>query len=420
MKTNLLSKLCIGALLIGQAVIAQSWKWAPLTSGTSNNLNGVQFLDANNGYACGDNGTVLKTTDGGATWNAVNISTSYPVRQVSFTSTTQGWAAVGDPNNYTTSGALYVTADGGTTWTPVTWPGSSYANLSVQFFSATSGYLGSTHYTAGTGTDTYYTSNGGTTWASNPSNIDWNWIYDMSFLNATTGWSVGDNVTNGSIFYTNNGGTTWTSQNSTTTFYYGIDFKSANVGYVVGASGTILATTNGGINWNAQTSGTAKQLNGVSFASTTTGWAAGDTGIIVMTSNGGTAWGNETSGTSQNINAITCLDSNTAWAVGNGGVILKREFTTGINEVNKASAIHIYPNPSTGIFTLEMNSENRKVKGEVEVYNMLGEKVYSHSFISHTSSFKMDVSNLPSGTYLVKVSDNSDNRAVQTRLIVIR
>lgn len=39
--------------------------WSLLTSGTTNSLSSVYFTDANTGYAVGENGTILKTTNGG-------------------------------------------------------------------------------------------------------------------------------------------------------------------------------------------------------------------------------------------------------------------------------------------------------------------------------------------------------------------
>jgi hypothetical protein len=39
--------------------------WAVQTSGTTNDLHGVSFTDANNGTVVGDDGTILRTTNGG-------------------------------------------------------------------------------------------------------------------------------------------------------------------------------------------------------------------------------------------------------------------------------------------------------------------------------------------------------------------
>jgi photosystem II stability/assembly factor-like uncharacterized protein len=40
--------------------------WTSQASGTNNPLFGVAFTDANTGTAVGDGGTILRTTDGGA------------------------------------------------------------------------------------------------------------------------------------------------------------------------------------------------------------------------------------------------------------------------------------------------------------------------------------------------------------------
>ena len=61
----------IGCFLILQTaslpVSAQS-VWRRQESGTPMNLFTVQFVDALHGFAGGDGGTVLRSDDGGATW----------------------------------------------------------------------------------------------------------------------------------------------------------------------------------------------------------------------------------------------------------------------------------------------------------------------------------------------------------------
>ena len=96
MKTKLLLTAITLFFLVPSTTFSQTW--VQQTSGVTENLLAVQFLDANNGYACGDAGKVVKTTNGGSTWTQVNIGTSFPVNDISFTSATEGWAAVGDPS----------------------------------------------------------------------------------------------------------------------------------------------------------------------------------------------------------------------------------------------------------------------------------------------------------------------------------
>jgi len=67
--------------------------WNVMTSGTTNNLNAVYFLDTNNGYAVGDSGTILQTTNGGTTWTAVaSGTTAQNLNGVHFKDTNNGWA----------------------------------------------------------------------------------------------------------------------------------------------------------------------------------------------------------------------------------------------------------------------------------------------------------------------------------------
>src|SRR5438094_8069889 len=58
--------------------------WAPLASGTSTTLHGIYFLDPNEGVAVGDNAKILRTTDGGAAWQSITSGVEDSLRSVSF------------------------------------------------------------------------------------------------------------------------------------------------------------------------------------------------------------------------------------------------------------------------------------------------------------------------------------------------
>jgi photosystem II stability/assembly factor-like uncharacterized protein len=198
--------------------------WAAQTSGTPEHLRGMHFTDANNGWAVGDSGTIVHTSDGGANW-AVQISgTPENLFGVRFTDADNGWA-VGD------AGTIITTSNGGATWTP-----------------QSSGTPGS-H------------------------------LRGVHFTDAGTGWAVGGL---GTILTTSDGGANWAAQTSgTTEVLLGMHFTDANNGWAVGNSGTIVHTSNGGATWAAQTSGTAQLLSGVHFTDANTGWAVGNSGTIL-------------------------------------------------------------------------------------------------------------------------------------------
>ena len=121
-----------------------------------------------------------------------------------------------------------------------------------------------------------------------PDQRDGEALFSVSFVDAQTGWAVGDD---GTILATANGGATWTPQTSgTEAALLSVSFVDAQTGWAVGFDGTILATANGGATWTPQTSGTEADLLSVSFVDAQTGWAVGADGTILATANGGATW----------------------------------------------------------------------------------------------------------------------------------
>lgn len=84
-------------------------------------LNAIQFIDAENGYAVGNTGTVIRTTDGGANWADVD-DPSGAQNIVSLAVFTPFRALVGTAND-----KLYHTRNAGEDWESKTYPGQSTA-----------------------------------------------------------------------------------------------------------------------------------------------------------------------------------------------------------------------------------------------------------------------------------------------------
>ena len=84
--------------------------WAPQTSGVKSDLLSVVFISTSNGWAVGTGGVILHTTDGGTTWTPQKSNTKHTLEGIAFGDTTHGYA-VGD------DGVIVATSDGGTTWT---------------------------------------------------------------------------------------------------------------------------------------------------------------------------------------------------------------------------------------------------------------------------------------------------------------
>ena len=77
-----------------------------MVSGSMSRLNSVFFIDANNGYIAGDNGTILNTNDGGINWSGLVSGTISDLHSICFPSLDTGYV-VGD------NGTILKTTNGG-------------------------------------------------------------------------------------------------------------------------------------------------------------------------------------------------------------------------------------------------------------------------------------------------------------------
>src|SRR5712664_2183215 len=103
--------LFFGITAVPSLALAQSgWFWQnPFPTG--NWLHGVATPDPNTAIAIGGLGTIVHTTDGGATWTLQDAGGTARLWGVFFLDADTGWV-VGE------SGTIFHTTDGGATWTP--------------------------------------------------------------------------------------------------------------------------------------------------------------------------------------------------------------------------------------------------------------------------------------------------------------
>jgi photosystem II stability/assembly factor-like uncharacterized protein len=280
------------------------WHWQnPLPQG--DNIEDVYFANQSTGWLVGAGGMILKTENGGVSWQKKTTGTTTWLYGVYFPDAQIGWA-VGE------YGKIIKTTNGGNSWITQNSIGGTFYD--VYFVDTQTGWV------VGENGTILKTTNGGSNWQSQTSGTTV-YLNAVTFHSAQIGWVIGGN---GTILKTTNGGTTWTPQNSTTTeFLLGIDFINEQTGWVVGNSGKILQTTNGGASWQSQTSGTILQLRDVQFINNQLGWAVGGGGGTVLhTNNGGTSWTIQSSNTDKLLHALHFTDAQTGWAFGWGGTII--------------------------------------------------------------------------------------------------
>jgi hypothetical protein len=89
-------------------------------------------------------------------------------------------------------------------------------------------------------------------------------------------------------------------------------------------------------------------------------------------------------------------------------------FATGIIESNLENNISIYPNPTSGRFTLQANSYQLIVNSQIEIYNVLGECIYRQ--ISTSANQQINLSASPDGIYFMKIKNE---QGVITKKIIL-
>lgn len=179
--------------------------------------NDVVFVDAENGWAVGSGGRIVHTFDGGATWYKQRSGTTADLSQVRFVDPRHGWAigVVPDPNGSSTPSGSRVlrTTDGGDTWDEVPGIPPSWIPRSVAFTSATDGWMDgaddSSYQNA-----MYRSSDGGQTWSvyTFPNDEMPTALGQIVFKDAQTGWCVNGSAANTGVDCTTDGGQSWTSR----------------------------------------------------------------------------------------------------------------------------------------------------------------------------------------------------------------
>jgi photosystem II stability/assembly factor-like uncharacterized protein len=255
------------------------------------------------GYAVGEGGAILRTTDSGEHWTTLSSGVSVPLYSISLLDTNHG-TTVG------AAGTILQTSDGGISWKRQLSP--SVADLhGVALLDNYKGFI------AGSGGTMLNTTNGGRAdtffveirpgWHKDSTDTQ-NDLHDVAFPDDNVGFAVGRA---GTIVRSLDGGVRWNSLASgTINDLYGVYFFDANVGLAVGRNGTIVRTSDRGASWSQQIVGTTEDLYGVSFSDAESGVVVGTNGTIFRTTDGGYTWFSQPSGTTTTLRGVVVTDEN--------------------------------------------------------------------------------------------------------------
>ena len=232
-------------------------------------------VDSNIVYCIGFYKTILKSTNGGNNWQIIvngpfGQGDSY--QACFFLNVNTGWIAGPDQK-------MIKTTNGGISFDSIHLPSIGF-NHDIFFRNSMEGlYCGEI---GGIRKST----NGGITWDSVKIPVGYLQYYfrNLSFVNNLTGWTV---TSNQKIFKTTDFGSNWDSLSYVPNGSYGIHyikFSSANTGYSCGEGFSVFKSTNGGLNWIAQNGNGGHYLY---FLNDSVGWKIANLGYIHHTTNGG-------------------------------------------------------------------------------------------------------------------------------------
>ena len=304
--------------------------WETLKSGTENNLNSVYFINNDIGYAVGDEGIIIKSIDGGVTWDVLNSGTTDPLGYVQFTDENTGFAVT----TYEGDGKILKTIDGGKSWniilkdvSPSRFSSGCFIDNKNGFIVGRDGIIKKTTDGGGNWTDNenitlekieinFTSPHGEVQWKAfkTSSDIGFSSVY---FLDANLGYAVGGSIEGSAgmpvdsyctILKTTDGGTSWIELKS------GIQeplnsvyFVDENNGYAIGGNGSVIKTSDGGMTWSALKSGKDIEFTSTFFTNTNIGYIVGEEGTIIKTIDAGTTWVNLNSGKSNRLNSVFFL-----------------------------------------------------------------------------------------------------------------
>lgn len=385
--------------------------WFHQTSGTTSDLYSVNFNHGNENivWACGENGVILHTSNGGLNWVLQNSGTTNHLHSIVFMEIQGGPVfAVGD------GGLILRTTNNGNNWMVVPSPVTKDLHDISDFNFIAVG-------------------DSGTILKSTNQGLDWDIVPSPSVNNfyAVSG-SFGVCIVGEGGFAMGGAASvmTWSVFNTgITSDLRGLPlFGSRDL--AVGNSGVSLRSTNSGVNWHIQNTQTTLNLNSVEYSVNNNSriYAVGDSGIILKSMNSGVNWGFQQSNTTENLNStFFYLNDNTGYTVGNNGTILKTTDGGGaITSLNNDPAIfpdkfellQNYPNPFNPSTNIKFSIPS-KTFVTLKIYDTNGKEVRSliNGFLSRGNhEVNFEGTNFPSGIYFYTLKANE---YIQTKKMIL-
>jgi photosystem II stability/assembly factor-like uncharacterized protein len=216
-------------------------------------LNGIYFMDEMNGLIkCMGGQRLLKTSDGGNSWEQIYLNSESGSMDLSFISSHEGWLINSQKGGEI---SLLNSMDGGNSWNKIYSFDHNFLTpslLSIDFVNDSVGWVSMYN-------DNYQmfrifkTVNGGHEWILQRSDREESYLIHNNFINENTGWVC----TNNDIYITKDGGQSWTAQgrniprllDAPQSSFGKIHFIDEYTGFILRYGYLLFRTDDGGYTW---------------------------------------------------------------------------------------------------------------------------------------------------------------------------
>lgn len=355
---------------------AQTQPWQKIQTPATGTLRFLSFADSLNGWAVGEAGTIIRTTDGGDSWNFQNSTVQTFIMDIFFVDKNFGWALT-LRDVFPFNSVLLKTTNGGNEWTANDLPDSLGVVRTVFFFDSLNGFTG--------GSDILYTSDGGSTWTE--AEIDSNMVSDFpvnkfKFLNRQFGYACGGRIdVAGVVWKTTNYGLNWTAQGISVDEIFDIFiFDSLNAITLSGDPEGFfpianIKTTDAGETWSFRELSFFGISFGIDFRTYNEGWSASGYKFLLTTDRGET-WEEFETPDSAVIYDLQFIDARTGFGAGERGAIFRFSLPsdTAIAPPEHFELYQNFPNPFNSVTNIRFKIPKLTYL-TLTVFDVLGNKV---------------------------------------------
>ncbi|MCF8367617.1 MAG: hypothetical protein K9G76_01150 [Bacteroidales bacterium] len=413
------------------AVFSQG-TWEIVNVPTTQNLHSVFFADSIFGWAVGDSGIIIHTSDGGDNWIIQDSQTENEIANVFFLNKNLGWATTYKFSSLPYGTLLLKTTDGGQNWFQTLYPEENVFITCILFRDSLNGWMGGRPHTL------VHTTNGGIDWEQadvDTSTLAFFPVLNIQFYNDNYGYACGGMFDiAGVIWRTSNGGEKW----------YALDPSFAPADevhqlhlfdslHVMGAGGdpdfgygvALMRSWNGGIDWDYEELGIQGNAFDLDFRTEAEAWCPLGAGRkLIYSLDSGTTWNEIITPDSTLIFDIIFPDSLHGFGVGREGAFIRyippEPVSTGFDlTIKPANTLETwnFPNPFKSSTRIEFelpSSTNLPSFGagqncnstELRVYNSQGETIFvkrKKVMEPRDQYFDIDADILPSGVYYYQI-----------------